>query len=90
MTFGEDTGPKEVVIPEQRFYSCIGCKYYESQMVKSGDRPLFSHTCKALDIAGNPSSENTILCYELYDEKTPDFCPYLKSQKRNDQIDKIV
>ena len=98
MRIGDDEGPKEVVIPEQRYYTCLNCKFYDYKMIKSGGSfgdtyiPLYSHTCQALDITGKPVSEIEISLYrfELEGDTTPDCCPYLKAQKRNDKIDKII
>ena len=98
MRLGDDEGPKEVVIPEQRYYTCLNCKFYEFKMISSGgsfggtQMPLYSYTCQALDITGKPVSEmeNSLYGFQLDGEKTPDCCPYLKAQKRNDKIDKII
>lgn len=91
MKFGEEIGPREVVIPEQRFYSCMGCKYYSHTMVRSGMHPIYSTTCKKLDTFGKEVSEDDIVLenYRI-GERTPDCCPFLKSVKRNDKIDGIL
>ena len=94
MGFGEDIGPKQVVIPEQRFYSCWSCKFYSHQMVKSGQHPIYESTCEAMDSTGKAIVEepNVIVLfkYKLNDTRTPDCCPYLKPKQREDKIDTIL
>jgi len=93
MIFGEEIGPKEVVIPEQRFYSCFSCKFYDHFMVQSGQNPIYDTVCRKLNSIGE-ELEDGELCLTNYNlncnEKTPDCCPYLKANKRNDKIDKIL
>lgn len=93
MIFGEEIGPSEVVIPEQRLYSCFGCKFYDHNMVRSGQYPVYESVCKKLNSMG-VELEDGELCLFKYqldrDNKTPDCCPYLKANIRNDKIDKIL
>ena len=94
MGFGEEIGPKQVIIPEQRFYSCWGCKFYSLQMVRSGNHPVYESNCNAMDSTGKEIVEDPnvihLFRYRLNDDKTPDCCPYLKSKQREDKIDKIL
>lgn len=93
MNFGEEIGPKEVVIPEQRFYSCAGCKFYDHFMVQSGQRPIYDTVCRKLNSRGEEvkDGELCLVNYNLgYDLRTPLCCPYLKSAKRNDKLDKLL
>ena len=97
MNFGEVIGPKEVVIPEQRFYSCAGCKFYDHFMVQSGQRPIYDTVCRKLNSRGEEVKDGELclvnynLGYDLgYDLRTPLCCPYLKSAKRNDKLDKLL
>ena len=92
MSFGNDIGPKEVTIPEQKFYSCFGCKFYDHHMVRSGQHPIYETVCRAMNMMGEEIKDGEInfTFYHLHDKKTPDCCPYLKSVKRNDAIDKIL
>lgn len=92
MNIGENIGPKETVIPEQRFYSCFRCKFYDHHMVRSGQYPVYESVCKKLTAMGEEIKESDVIFhhYQLMDGKTPDCCPYLKSIIREDKIDKIL
>ncbi len=92
MSFGSDIGPKEVTIPEQKFYSCISCRFYDHSMVRSGQHPVYETVCKAMSSIGEEIKEDEFIFsyYNLYNNKTPDCCPYLKGVKRDDKIDKIL
>lgn len=45
----EQEGPKEVIVPEQRYMSCCGCVYYKRQMMKSGMNPVYESRCMHMD-----------------------------------------
>ena len=73
-------GPKEIIIPEQRYVSCSRCKYYNQSMVKSGNHPIYSYNCNHPAI----EQERLIFTGNLHKNvagvvETPDWCPYLKS-----------
>lgn len=93
--FGDKIGPTETVIPEQRFYSCLGCKYFDHFMVKSGQHPVYDTVCKRMDYQGNVLEEGE-LCLNHYPlslshrNETPSCCPYLKSTMRDDKLNKIL
>lgn len=70
-------GPKEVVIPEQRYLSCDGCKFYEDKLIVSGHNPKFGYFCY------NPCipEENKLGYGNLHDgDRTPNWCPYLTNK----------
>ena len=73
-------GPKQIVIPEQKFLSCSKCKYFERKLMKSGKHPHFRINCNHTDaqlpglFCGN-LTENTVGVVE-----TPNWCPFLKNQ----------
>lgn len=89
--FGDKIGPSETVIPEQRFYSCFGCKYLDHFMVRSGQHPVYDTVCKRMDSQGNVLEEGE-LCLSHYKihKETPNCCPYLKSNMRDDKLNKIL
>ena len=74
-------GPHLTVIPEQRYYSCWGCKYHKYQMLQSGINPAYTESCE-------------LLPYHKYSDlnrsETPDNCPFLIQQKRQDKINDIT
>jgi hypothetical protein len=75
-------GPKETIIPEQRFYSCSGCQYYSRSMVKSGMHPIYKSTCSHLSI--------DIFLNMFHVPETPDGCLFLQSKIRDDKINKVI
>jgi hypothetical protein len=88
----EKTGPTLVIIPEQRVYNCFGCKYHDFKMIRSGLNPMYDTNCLKMDLYGNilPDGEKTIIPYILdNDSKTPEQCPFLKSEKRSDKINNL-
>ena len=86
-------GPQQVVIPEQRYWSCLACKYYEHRMIKSGINPKYESVCKKLDIYGREmgSDENQFFLFALDDlnSKTPKQCPFLKSTERDQKLNDL-
>jgi hypothetical protein len=96
-------GPTLHIIPEQRIYSCWGCKYFKHQMVQSGFHPIYESSCLKMNYEGTVLSDeevkvNTIpLTIQrahketkiLVDAKSPPYCPYLKSEERNDKLNNI-
>ncbi len=93
MSFGEKEGPTEMVIPEQKFYSCFTCKNYSHKMIKSGMFPIYETTCSILDWNGDVIKDdpNTFIInhYQLNDGKTPDCCPFIKSINRDDKLKEL-
>ena len=91
-------GPNLQIIPEQRIYTCWGCKWYNHQMVQSGRNPKYETTCLKLDHTGKPIEEdnesiNNILLFHFdlsNSDETPQCCPFLKSQIREDKINNII
>lgn len=45
-------GPKEIVIPEQRFMSCYGCNFFKQQLVVSGRNPEYCANCHHPEFKG--------------------------------------
>lgn len=86
-------GPQQVVIPEQRYWSCMTCKYYEYRMLKSGMNPEYESVCKKLDMYGKEVDTNStgypFFLFVLTDEKTPQQCPFLKSTERDQKINDL-
>lgn len=48
-------GPKEIVIPAQRFMSCYGCEFHTHSMVHSGRDPKYADNCTHPNF-GRPAS----------------------------------
>jgi hypothetical protein len=82
--FGLKEGPRLVVIPEQRYYSCWGCKHYSNQMIESGMNPTYRESCTLMVNA------STRMYSDIDGGKTPDNCPFLTSTKREDKINDIL
>ena len=82
--FGLKEGPRLLVIPEQRYYSCWGCRYYKNQMIKSGMNPTYGESCTLMTDA------STRMYSTIDGGKTPDNCPFLTSTKREDKIKDIL
>ena len=88
-------GPHLTIIPEQRFYTCFGCKYYRHSMMQSGLNPLYETTCMKMNSQGDVLTDDKVLIniipFKLgRDSETPPECPFLKEVIRNDNIDKII
>jgi hypothetical protein len=77
-------GPHLTVIPEKRYYSCWGCKYYQHQMIQSGMNPIYRESCTLMPDA------STQMYSTIDGGKTPDNCPFLTQQKREDKINDIT
>ncbi len=82
--FGLKQGPRLLVIPEQRYYSCLGCKYYNNRMMESGINPVYKESCTLM------ASAITKMYTRIDGGKTPDNCPFLTSTKREDRINDIL
>lgn len=73
-------GPREIVIPEQRYLTCGTCTFYNYSMIKSGQNPTYRANCCHPEVftslqsfhVGNLSGSS----------KTPDWCPFLTSTRR--------
>lgn len=72
-------GSQEIVFPLVKFQTCSGCKWFESQLVKSGHRPMYKRKCKhskAINILtthfiGNLNAQENELGLII----TPQWCP---------------
>ena len=76
-------GPQQVVIPEQRYWSCFACKHYQYRM------DLL--VCQKLDMYGremDPDGAHFFL-FVLDDGKTPKQCPFLKSTERDQKLNDL-
>jgi len=56
----ENYGPKLEVIPEQRYYTCHGCKYYQHMIIKSGFRPEYDSVCTKMNMFAEVLNENEL------------------------------
>lgn len=78
-------GPNEIVIPEKRFLSCGACIYYAISMVKSGNNPIYRENCSHPEvyIPSLQSFHEGNLRRNLSGyTQTPDWCPFLTSNRR--------
>lgn len=82
-------GPTKVVIPEQRYYSCSGCSFFEHFMVRSGRNPIYEKICMYLNTHGKQPKDGDDMGYRLYNDETPLCCPFLEQVKRDDKINEI-
>ena len=85
-------GPQQVVIPEQRYWSCFSCKHYDHRMIHSGMNPQYESVCKKLDMYGKEISREgpfPFFLFPLEDGKTPQQCPFLKSTERDKKINDL-
>ena len=84
-------GPQQVVIPEQRYWSCFACKHYEYKMTNSGMNPKYESVCKKLDMYGKEINSNDAyyFLFVLDDGKTPQQCPFLKSTDRDQKLNDL-
>lgn len=71
-------GPKEIVIPEQRFMSCYGCRWHHSELVKSGKNPIRKDVCTHEDMQVRGLSRDI-----LGHIATPTHCPFRKNEPRD-------
>ena len=84
-------GPKEIIIPEQKFYSCRGCEWYSHHMIKSGFNSTYRDVCTfkkeedSFDFLGL-SGPQISMWYGI--PITPEDCP-LYYKIREDKINKI-
>ena len=91
----ENTGPKLIIIPEQRYYNCWGCQYYKYEMMQSGLNPIYRSDCMKMNIEGTVLSDEevkrNIIPFTIdQNGKTPQECPYLKMAERNDKLNNIL
>lgn len=71
-------GPRQVIIPEQRFLSCRECNFYNHTMLKSGFNPVYGHFCSNQNIPEEHKRLSMLNWYgNLMDDKTPEWCPFL-------------
>ena len=87
-------GPTLHIIPEQRVYSCWGCKYFRHQMVKSGFHPIYESSCLKMNYEGTVLDDEevkvNIIPLTIIDGKAPLCCPYLKSEERNNKLNNLI
>lgn len=87
-------GPTLHIIPEQRVYSCWGCKYFRHQMVQSGFHPIYESSCLKMNYEGTVLSDEgvkvNIIPLTIVDGKTPLCCPYLKRVQRDDKLNNLI
>lgn len=87
-------GPTLYIIPEQRIYSCLGCKYFKHQMVKSGFHPIYESSCLKMNYEGTVLSDEEVkvntIPLTIVDAKSPPYCPYLKSEERNNKLNNLI
>lgn len=73
-------GPSEVIIPEQRYISCYGCKWYDRRLYRSGKNPLYKQTCTNKD---RPIYAEEIGGIRM--AETPDWCPIIKQNNETNK-----
>lgn len=73
-------GPSVVIVPEQKYTTCIGCKYYEYKLTISGRNPVYASNCihtltlRSFSVYGNlDQGYNGIV-------ETPTWCPFKNPQ----------
>ena len=78
----------EHVIPEERYYTCWGCKYREHNMVRSGKNPIYKNECTHPDALetydwerGNLDVSDGSYMIPNSTNRTPPWCPFLKDVK---------
>ena len=72
-------GPSLQTINE-KYYTCIGCKYLERVMMKSGKRPVYSHHCKHVEKQDRGFNDLLLRAYGGnigISDRTPSWCPIL-------------
>lgn len=79
MALKEQEGPKEEVVPEQRYMSCSGCKFLDHHMTRSGMDPIYANNCKhpklPLDHQVSSLSMHGNLPNRRGQIHTPEWCP---------------
>lgn len=74
-------GPKEIVIPEQKFLSCYGCDYHKSELVASGKNPKRADNCTHPKFPLPVGRITGNLSRDKYDHiNTPSLCPFIKKE----------
>lgn len=72
-------GPKEIIIPEQRFMSCYGCEYHSHRMVMSGRDPKYADDCNHPKFPIPIGVMRGNLSKDIDGHiKTPRMCPFVK------------
>jgi hypothetical protein len=78
----KQTGPKEIIIPEQKFLSCYGCEFHKVELVASGRNPIRADNCThpkfpltSNRLTGNLSRDNDDQV------KTPKMCPFIPKKE---------
>lgn len=75
----------ELVIPETTLIMCSGCTYYQHNLRKSGNHPIYADICthptiepvSVYDMIGNLHCKNKNGMIE-----TPEWCPFLKQEEK--------
>lgn len=71
----DQEGSELVTVPAYTYRSCSRCKHYDYHMVRSGQQPLYASNCNHPDVFGEHYSSKG----NLNKDRTPEWCPYLKS-----------
>ena len=69
-------GYTEVVIPEQRFNSCKGCKYLKNFQNKQFEY-IHGDYCTFYSEVGYTNEKSYAISDPYFPLKTPDWCPFL-------------
>lgn len=77
-------GPKEIVIPEQRFMSCHGCDFHTNRLFQSGRNPVYHDNCNHPDFPRKPRALSGNLHKNIDGHlQTPIDCPFRKKEQRD-------
>ena len=69
-------GPLKIKIPMTFKFDCLGCKYHDMRMVRSGLDPVYRHDCTHPEAPKSPMKLSfTGNIGKTTD--TPDWCPFL-------------
>jgi hypothetical protein len=82
----QQEGPSIQVIPEIKYSSCIGCKWYVKDLIKTGQMPVYRRGCLNPELPEKKSWETQkikgrfIESYMWQEAPTPGWCPVLKNK----------
>ena len=81
--YGDREGPSEIIIPEQRYMSCGGCKYFTYDLVKSGHHPIHAHNCTHESAPPKGGFYGGNLTEGIYNEVHPgSWCPFVNKEEQ--------
>ena len=96
--FGSKEGPTIIEVPAQAAYSyksCMGCKYKNHQLVRSGFDPIYRNDCEHPNLSKDNKIYN-LFSYSgnlddiLLNGKTPEWCPFIvKENKEKNNINNL-